>query len=267
MTTPDIPSMMATATFLAHLRTNPSPIAALPVMLRPLDLTTAYKVQDALVAQLLQTRGGQRIGYKIACTNEIAQRQLHINAPLYGQLLSHSTYTSPAKLDPNDFTLRIIEVEFGFQMGQDVPPAVTPYTNASIAPFVAVALPGIEIVDHRFVDWAQVGAPSVAADNAIHGAWIHGQAYAGWRDLDLANHVATLTVNGIVQRRGQGSAVLGHPLNVVAWLANELPQHGKQLKAGDYITTGVISEVYLAQPGDQLQADFGILGSVSLAFA
>jgi len=67
-------------------------------------------------------------------------------------------------------------------------------------------------------------------------------------------------------RRGQGSAVLGHPLNVVAWLANELPKQGKQLRAGDYITTGVISDVYLAQPGDQLQADFGLLGSVVLGF-
>lgn len=254
------------ADFLAHLRMTPQPIQALPAALRPTDLATAYKIQDALVAQLLQARGGQRIGYKIACTNEIAQRQLHINAPLYGQLLSPSTYASPATLNPHDFTLRIIEVEFGFQMGQDVPPVATPYTNASIAPFVALALPGVEIVDHRFVDWTQVGAPSVAADNAIHGAWVHGQAYAKWRELDLANHTATLTVNGIVQRRGQGSAVLGHPLNVVAWLANELPEQGKRLKAGDYITTGVISEIYFAQPGDVLQADFGLLGSVELIF-
>jgi 2-keto-4-pentenoate hydratase len=121
-------------------------------------------------------------------------------------------------------------------------------------------------VNHHFVDWTQVGAPTVAADNAIHGAWIHGEPCAAWRKLDLASHQATLTVNGAVVRRGQGAAVLGHPLNVVAWLANELQAQGKQLKAGDYITTGVISDVYLAQPGDELQADFGLLGKVILHF-
>jgi len=255
-----------TANFLAQLRAAPQPIQALPQALRPAELTTAYHSQDVLVAQLLATHGGQRIGYKIACTNEIAQRQLHISAPLYGQLLAYSTYPSPAQLDPRQFTVRIIEMEFGFQIGQEVPPAPTPYDCASIAPFMAAVLPGIEIVDHRFVDWTQVGAPTLAADNAIHGAWVHGAPYADWRELDLAHHEATLTVNGTIVRRGQGSAVLGHPLNVVAWLANELPKQGKQLRAGDYITTGVISDVYLAQPGDQLQADFGLLGSVVLGF-
>ena len=256
-----------TADFLAHLRAAPQPIQALPLALRPAELTTAYQSQDALVAQLLATHGGQRIGYKIACTNEIAQRQLHISTPLYGQLLAYSTYPSPARLDPHHFTVRIMEMEFGFQIGQDVPPTTTPYDRISIAPFVAVALPGIEIVDHCFADWTQVGAPTLAADNAIHGAWVPGKPYADWRTLDLARHEATLTVNGTVVRRGRGSAVLGHPLNVVAWLANELPKQGRQLQAGDYITTGVISDVYLAQPGDQLQADFGTLGIVTVTFA
>lgn len=256
----------AIADFLANLRADPKPVVGLPPALRPTNLTTAYKAQDALVAQLLAKHGGQRIGYKIACTNEIAQRQLHISAPLYGQLLAFSTYASPAQLDPNQFTVRIIEVEFGFQMGQDVPPSTTPYERTTITPFVAVALPGIEIVNHRFVDWTQVGAPTVAADNAIHGAWVHGAPYPAWQAQDLATHQAILRVNGEVVRRGQGSAVLGHPLNVVAWLANELQVQGKQLKAGDFITTGVISEVYFAQPGDVLQADFGLLGKVDVKF-
>lgn len=257
---------LKTADFLANLRAAPNLVDGLPPALRPTDLTTAYKAQDALIAQLLVQHGGQRIGYKIACTNTIAQRQLQISAPLYGQLLSHSTYTSPASLDPHSFTTRIIEVEFGFQMGQDAPPSSTPYDRTTIMPFVAVALPGIEIVNHRFVDWTQVGAPTVAADNAIHGAWVHGEPATAWRDLDLATHQATLRVNGEIVRRGQGAAVLGHPLNVVAWLANELQAQGKALKAGDFITTGVISEVYYAQPGDILQADFGLLGKVDVRF-
>ena len=96
-----------TADFLAHLRAAPQPIQALPLALRPAELTTAYQSQDALVAQLLATHGGQRIGYKIACTNEIAQRQLHISTPLYGQLLAYSTYPSPARLDPPAHRIRV----------------------------------------------------------------------------------------------------------------------------------------------------------------
>lgn len=264
--TSDIDPRTSAADFLCALRVTSRQVAALPAAIRPADLTAAYQIQDRLVDQLLQKQGGQRIGYKIACTNEIAQRQLQIDAPLFGQLLSSSTYTSPTTLAPDDFLVRIIEMEFAFQMAQDVPISTLPYTQESIAAFVGVVLPGIEIVSHRFEDWAKVGAPSVAADNAIHGAWIHGTPSADWRSLDLAQHKANLTVNGRTVRHGQGSAVLGHPLNVVAWLANELPHYGKQLKRGDFITTGVVSEIYLAQPGDQLRADFGGLGVVEVAF-
>ena len=60
--------------------------------------------------------------------------------------------------------------------------------------------------------------------------------------------------------------MLGNPLNVVAWLANELPKHGRALHRGDKITTGTTAEVYLANPGDRITADFGALGSVEVRF-
>ena len=60
--------------------------------------------------------------------------------------------------------------------------------------------------------------------------------------------------------RQPGAAVLGNPLNVVAWLANELPKFGRKLQKGDKITTGLTTDVYLANPGDHLAADFGGAG-------
>ena len=256
----------AVAEFLASLRADQRQVEAIPVELQPADLNRAYQVQDALVDRLLDQHGGQRIGYKIACTNPVVQQELNIAGPLFGQLLSFSTQSSPATLHADDFLVRVVEVEFAFRMGENVSPTAIPYTRESIAPLIDVALPGIELVSHRFVDWTQVGAPSVAADNAIHAAWIHGAPFAGWRALDLAQHAVSLTVNGQLVCQGQGLQVLGHPLNVVAWLANELPKHGKQLQAGDYITTGVATEVYLAAAGDQMRADFGVIGSVELMF-
>ena len=75
-----------------------------------------------------------------------------------------------------------------------------------------------------------------------------------------------MTVDGQVATTGKGSAVLGHPLNVVAWLADELPRFGRQLQAGDYITTGVCTDVFEAAAGQTVTADFGPLGSVSITW-
>ena len=66
---------------------------------------------------------------------------------------------------------------------------------------------------------------------------------------------------------GSGGNVLGHPLEVVAWLANELPRHGLALSRGDFVTTGVTTdEIYPAEAGERLLADFPGIGQVELGF-
>jgi 2-keto-4-pentenoate hydratase len=164
-----------------------------------------------------------------------------------------------------DFLVRCAEAEFGFEMAADVP-AGPAYTADTIRDFIRAAIPSIEIVDHRYHDWQTVGAPSLLADNAIHGFWVEGEPHANWRHIDFASHPTALVVNGTKEFPGSGAAVLGNPLNVVAWLANELPKFGRLLRRGDKITTGVTTGIYLAVPGDHLAADFGELGRVEMAF-
>ena len=93
-----------------------------------------------------------------------------------------------------------------------------------------------------------------------------GEPHPGWREFDFARHPVALIVNGGRSFPGSGAAVLGDPRNVVAWLASELPRYGRRLCRGDRVTTGVTTDIYLAQPGDRLAADFGPLGRVELAF-
>jgi 2-keto-4-pentenoate hydratase len=262
----DVDSPSLTADFFAELRAARRTEDNIPTELRPQDMASAYAIQEALVARLLARHGGQAIGYKIACTNPSAQKLLNMHAPVYGRLLSAFVYPSPARLRASDFTIRCIEAEFAFEIARDVPAADIPYTTETIAVYVGRALPAIEIVDHRLADWSRFDALSLIADNAIHGAWIPGAAGDAWQTLDLATHTVRLLVNHTVIRTGRGDAVLGHPLHALAWLANELPKQGRALQAGEFVTTGVCTDIYLAQAGDVLQADFGALGSVELVF-
>lgn len=255
----------AACDYLLDLRRTRRTVAALPDDLVPRSIAEGYEVQGQLVRKLLEAAGGRPIGYKIACTSELAQRALGVDGPFFGVMMSHTTRSGPGTLRASDFTVRCAEAEFGFEMGRDVPAGPT-YTAESIKEFIAAALPSIEIVDHRYHDWKAVGAPSLLADNAIHGAWVAGEPYAGWREIDFATHPVTLTVNDTQAFPGSGAAVLGNPLTVVAWLANALPRFGRQLRRGDRVTTGVTTDIYLARPGDRLVGDFGALGRVQLDF-
>jgi 2-keto-4-pentenoate hydratase len=111
-----------------------------------------------------------------------------------------------------------------------------------------------------------MGAAALIADNACHGAWVKGALLTNWRTIELASQRVQLLVNGNVASTGSGAAVLGHPLNALEWLVSKLASRGIGLKAGEYITTGVTTDTYLASAGDHVRADFGVVGAVELAF-
>ena len=258
--------MTNSSELLAQARITHKRLRELPAPVRPKTPAEAYVVQDGLIDQLLAHYGGSVIGYKVACTNVTAQRQLNVDAPFCGRLLSAFFFDSPARVDASKFFMRVVEAEFAFEMARDLPPAPTPRSRDEIAAAVTGVIPGIEIVDSRFDEWTTIGAPSLIADNACNAAWIKGALVSDWQDLDLAAQTVRVTVNGKVLREGRGSNVLGHPLNALEWLVNSLSARGLGLKAGQYVTTGVTTEVYMAERGDRITADFGPVGSVDLEF-
>jgi 2-keto-4-pentenoate hydratase len=259
--------MKNAADTLAQHRFEQTRHPGLSAGLAPATLADGYAIQHGLVSRLLAHNGGQVVGYKIAATSDLVQRALNVPGPMYGRLLSYSTVQagdSPVRLNAADYVTRTIEPEFGFRMVSDVPAGT--HDATSIAAWVDTAHASIELVDHRFLDWSVVGAAQIIADNAIHGAWVYGPACAGWRDLDLATHPVSMFVNGTLKDSGVGGAALGHPLNALAWLANTLAEQGSQLKAGDFVTTGIVTNVYQAVAGDAVTVDFGVLGRVSVQF-
>ncbi len=235
----------------------------LPDELRPSDLAEAYAVQSLVVAGL--GLGGM-IGYKCACTSPIAQAALQIDRPVYGRLLSDSTSADGATLDPERFVHRVVEAEFGLRVAEDVDPIDGGHTAETIADYVSAVIPAIEIVDYRYESW-DIGALQVAADNAIHGWWVQGEPLTDWRHLDLGDVPVTVERNGDIATTGSGANVLGHPLNVLAWLADELPRFGGRLRAGDLVTTGVTTDVFEAESGDRIAAHFDGVGSVAVSFS
>jgi len=49
--------------------------------------------------------------------------------------------------------------------------------------------------------------------------------------------------------RAPGTALLGHPLNVIPWLAQDLASRGERLRAGELISLGGFSPLFPVEPG------------------
>ena len=223
---------MSAAELLVQARVAHRRVAELPAEVRPGSLDGAYSVQDGVVAGWLAHYGGGVAGYKVACTNVIAQRQLGVDGPFYGRLLTPFLWESGARLAFGAFFMRVVEAEFGFRMGADLAPVAGGRSRDEIAAAVEGVLPAVEIVDSRYDAWESVGAVSLISDNACNGGWVHGELVRDWRGLDLAAQRVQVLVNGRVVREGSGAAVLGHPLNALEWLVNKVNSRGETVRAG-----------------------------------
>jgi 2-keto-4-pentenoate hydratase len=76
-----------------------------------------------------------------------------------------------------------------------------------------------------------------------------------------------LEKNGEVVATAAGAAVLGHPAQAVAWLANKLAAYGITLRKGEVILSGSLTAAMPIGAGDFVRADFGPLGDVKIKFA
>jgi 2-oxo-hept-3-ene-1,7-dioate hydratase len=70
----------------------------------------------------------------------------------------------------------------------------------------------------------------------------------------------------VIEETGLAAAVLNHPATGVAWLANKIAAHGERLNTGDVVLGGSFTRPTPAVRGDVLQADYGLLGNISLRF-
>jgi 2-oxo-hept-3-ene-1,7-dioate hydratase len=163
-----------------------------------------------------------------------------------------------------------IEVELAFILGEDLKgPGVTLYDVLSASEYVT---PALEILDAR----VQMSDPEpghlrtivdTIADNAADAGIVLGGRVVKPMDVDLRWVSALLLRNGSIEESGVAAAVLNHPGNGVAWLANRLAPHGVPLRAGEVILAGSFTTPIFAEPGDTFVADYGPLGTVSCSFA
>lgn len=250
------------ARLLVAARASFMPIESLPEECRPQTIEDGYAVQEAFSREW----GLDLAGWKVACTSKDQQKLIGVKHPLVGRVFRPFLLRSPAKISASSYHMLGMESEFAFELKRDIKPKKAPRTSEEVARAVAAIYPAVEIVDSRFADWLEFGAPSLVADNAANGALVIGEAVKNWKKLDLAKHKVRLEINGEIVGKGNGRKVMGHPIKALTWLVNDRSERGVTLLAGQIITTGTCTGLHFAKAGDVGVADFGVLGEVRVTF-
>jgi 2-keto-4-pentenoate hydratase len=250
------------ARFLLSARGDHRKIDAIPPSCRPKDVEEGYAIQDALVSEW----GLEVGGWKVGATNREWQAKVGVKEPMAGRLFKPFMYESPVELHGGAFHMRIVESEYGYKLGRDLPPRAKPYTREEVEDAVEAVHCCQELADSRFKSGLKVEPPSLIADNAIGTAFVIGPAIPNWRAADLANQPVRLFVDGKETATGSGKEAGGHPVLPLVWLANDRSKRGDGLKRGMFVTTSSATGVVPVPSPSVALSDFGPWGKVETRF-
>ncbi len=234
------------------------------------DMTIAdsYAIQRAWMA--LERADGRRvIGHKIGLTSRAMQIASQITEPDHGTLLDDMLLRDGGEVAASRFIVPRFETELAFILAKPVRgPGVTVFDVLGATDYV---VPALELIDARIEQFDRHSkAPRTVldtiADNAASAALVMGGRPVKPDAVDLRWIGALLSKNGVIEESGLGAAVLNHPANGVAWLANKLAAYDEGLAAGEIVLSGSFTRPVACAAGDTFHADYGPLGSISMHF-
>ena len=233
-----------------------------------MTIADSYAIQREWVR--LQYAAGRRVlGHKIGLTSRAMQIASQITEPDYGTLLDSMLLRDGSEVEAARFIVPRFEVEFALILARPLAgPGVTVFDVLKATDHV---VPALELIDARIEQFDRhTRAPrkvlDTIADNAANAGIVLGGRPMRPDAVDWRWAGALLFKNGVIEESGLGAAVLNHPANGVAWLANALAPHGESLAAGEIVLGGSFTRPVACAAGDTFHADYGPLGSISVRF-
>jgi 2-keto-4-pentenoate hydratase len=228
------------------------------------NLAQATQVQQALVKRKSE-ECGPTAGWKIALATPVMQRMVGLDAPIAGRLHRRQIVNAPAQARQQDYGRLLVEFEIAVRLSQDLSASATPHTARSVMTAVDAFAPAMEIADDRHADYSQLSRLGLylVADNAWNEGAMLGEfnrQWQGWMEQGtphaedgLGRLRGEVFINDASVGGGHGRDLMGHPLQALAWLANEANARGEQLHAGDVCILGSLVSSKFPQQGDVLR--------------
>ncbi|MDE2456960.1 MAG: 2-oxo-hepta-3-ene-1,7-dioic acid hydratase [Burkholderiales bacterium] len=234
-----------------------------------MTIEDGYAIQREWVR--LEIADGRTIkGRKIGLTSRAMQQASQITEPDHAPLMDDMFFASGGDIPFSRFIAPRVEVELAFVLGRALTgPGVTLFDVLGATEYV---VPAIEIIDSRIEQFdretqAMRKVFDTISDFAANAGIVLGARPVRPLDVDLRWVGAMLYKNGVIEETGLAAAVLNHPANGIAWLANKIAPYGERLNPGDVVLAGSFTRPTAAVCGDNFHIDYGTLGSVSFRFA
>ncbi len=236
-----------------------APIALITDTWPHADVEDAYRI-SMLVTEMKLAAGRRIKGHKIGLTSKAMRSTTGATEPDYGTLFDDWFVDEGSTVPRSRMNTPLVEVELAFVLGA---PLEGPSVNAAdVIRATDFILPALEIVDFRYTSRPKL-VDSIA-DAAACGFVVLGGNPRRLDAIDIRRIGASLAKNGEIEETGVASAVMGNPINAIAWLANKLHEFGVTMQPGHVVLSGSFIKAVPFGAGDNLVALFDTLGEVTL---
>lgn len=220
----------------------------------PSSLDEAYAVQDAAIAAWDRPVIGWKVG-RVAPPLIARFGAERLAGPIFS---SRAARADGGKVEMPVFAEGFAagEAEFLLRIGRSPDPAQTRFTLDEAAELIDGVHVGIEIASSPLRPINDLGPVAVVSDFGNNNGLVIGDAVPDWRNSGFEEWSVTTLIDGAEAGTGRASAFPEGAIGSVRFLFELMAHRGIKLRPGQWISTGAVTGVHKAHPGQLVECRF-----------
>ncbi|WP_404825278.1 2-keto-4-pentenoate hydratase [Pelagerythrobacter rhizovicinus] len=233
--------------FLAARRTADG-LSDYPGML-PDTLAAAYAVQDRAIAEWQRPIIGWKVG-RIMPPLSVRFQADRLTGPIFLSRENGEDMPIFAK------GFAAGEAEFLLRVGAAPPSGKKAFTLAEAADLIDAVHVGLEIASSPLGAINDIGPMAVISDFGNNNGLVIGNAIPDWRESGFEEWDVRTLIDGVEVGSGRAASFPDGAMGSARFLFELLAQRGIELAPGQWISTGAVTGVHDARPGQTVEAQF-----------
>lgn len=237
-------------------RKNKSGMTEYPGGLIPSTLELGYEIQADAIKQWDDEVIGWKVG-GVPPTLQEKYQQTRLAGPIFKNSLMHSEDKGQTCVPMFSEGYAAVEAEFIFKLGDLSHLPDTGVTLEQAESVIENVYLGYENASSPLVVVNDIGPIGPVSDFGCNNGIIIGPELKNWRKVDILSIPVTVNINGEHINTTPAKAGLDGPFGAVKFLIEFLKKYGYNTDSGVLVSSGAITGVHQAFPGDKAEVIFG----------
>lgn len=219
----------------------------------PTSLDEAYAIQDLSIAGWNKPIIGWKVG-RIMPPLDAQFGADRLSGPIFLEVDAQDGSVPTMPVFDKGFGAG--EAEFLLRIARPLPADKTEFTLDEAADLIDAVHVGIEVASSPLGDINRIGPMAVVSDFGNNNGLVIGPAIPDWRSSGFENWDVVTRVDGVEVGTGRAASFPNGAIGAAAFLFTLMAKRGIALSAGQWISSGAITGIHDAGPGQLVETEF-----------